>query len=323
MDRHDAKPRRPSLMAGAEPQCPAPGARPARILADLTPAAAPRRSRRPVHGRAVLIGGLGLIALAAVGWTLIGSGNDLEPPPSEALPAITEQAAVDPSTATLVDAAPSDGAAIANPFENESGPQGASPDPAPATADAATGEARTYVIAKSAVTANPFSSVNEMPARGKPGASVPGGPAPASVAPKQARPRATPTPQSTPVTSRAPAPPRAAGGEAGLLQTLMDNIQQPVAPARDTQAMDRLARRLDRTPMPEPAPGVVAGSAAATATTSAHSSPTPTAGTTAPEKQSLRELLSQCPASTTIQGQRCRRQMCGQAGVEPYRCMRL
>lgn len=307
MDRHDAKPRRPSLMAGAEPQRPASGAQPARILTDLTPAPAPRRSRRSRHGRAALIGGLGLIALAAVGWALMGTGNDIQPPPSEGVPAITQQAAVDPSTATLVDTAPSEGAAIANPFEGESEAQGAPPGTLPAeTAAVVPGAAPS---AEPAVTPNPFNSINEGPVRGKPGAGAQGVPTAVATAPRRA-PHRTAAATLQPAAANRSAPMVAPVREAGLLQTLLDNIQQPAEPARDTQAMDRLARRLDRAPMPAPAPAVGAAAAA----------PATTTGGTAPGKPSSRALQEQCPATDSVRGQQCRRRMCERAGVEPHLC---
>lgn len=348
MDRHDAKPRRPSLMAGAEPQHPAPGVQPARILADLPPAPAPRRPRRPRHVRAVLIGGLGLLAVAAVGWALVGSGNDIEPPPMAATSAVTEPPAPDPSTATLVDAPSTDGAGVANPFDSEDVAQ-ASLDTA--STDSTAPVAGPAVPVEPAATPNPFSSIDAPSAHHRPGAAPPR-PMPATEAAPKRVARPTVTAQSTPAASR-PASPRTAGREAGLLQTLMDNIQQPGEPARDTRAMDRLARRLDRTPMPESAPTVVATAAAparassttakpapspaanatdAAATTpiaaaavpaaSARGSATAAAGGAAQQKLSLRALLDQCPASNSAQSQRCRRQMCARAGVDPRRCAR-
>ena len=56
--------------------------------------------------------------------------------------------------------------------------------------------------------------------------------------------------------------------------------------------------------------------------TAARSPAAGTAPAAAPQKQSLAAMLEQCPTSSSVQGQRCRRQMCERAGVNPRRCAR-
>lgn len=344
MDRHDAKPRRPSLMAGAEPQRSAPGQPPARILADMEPAPVRRRARRSKHLRAALVGGLGLLAATALGWALVH--RDGEPETTDAVAAPVAQVDVPeaPSTATLVEAAPAS-APVANPFAGDAGSDDASVE-GPAV-DAAAVAVVPPAPTGATATGNPFSAMEATPQRASPKATPAGAPArasrPATVA------SAAPVPASAPGARVAPS--RSGASEAGLLQTLMDNIQQPSAPARDTKAMDRLARRLDRAPMPEsapatgtivatapaaaakpaPAPGVAAPDGGAdpavspgspARSTAARSTATGTAPAAAPQKQSLAAMLELCPTSSSVQGQRCRRQMCERAGVNPRRCAR-
>ena len=312
MDRHDAKPRRPSLMAGAEPQRSAPGQPPARILADMEPAPVRRRARRSKHLRAALVGGLGLLAATALGWALVH--RDGEPETTDAVAAPVAQVPEAPSTATLVEAAPAS-APVANPFAGDAGSDDASVQ-VPAV-DAAAVAVVPPAPTGATATGNPFSAMEATPQRASPKATPAGAPArasrPATVA------SAAPVPASAPGARVAPS--RSGASEAGLLQTLMDNIQQPSAPARDTKAMDRLARRLDRAPMPESAPAT--GTIVATAPAAAARSTTAgTAPAAAPQKQSLAAMLEQCPTSSSVQGQRCRRRMCERAGVNPRRCAR-
>lgn len=349
MDRHDAKPRRPSLMAGAEAQRPAPGQPPARILADMDPTPATRKPRRPTRLRAALVAGMGLLAIAAVGWALVTPGDGDAVLATPVAPRAVVDVPAEPSTATLVEAPATINAPVSNPFESGAASAEAAVD-APAVAALADAAAATAAAARPSPppteTINPFSAMQATPARPAPLVGAPR-PAPAGATrPAAAGPTA-------PATPRGAAP--QASKEPGLLQTLMDNIQQPSEPARDTRGMDRLARRLDRAPMPEASAAgaaVVASAAvparkrAPTAARAPAAVPTPALGTSngtraaapvaapapatqtgtspasTPEKQSLRAMLDRCPVSTSVQGQRCRRQMCERAGVDARRCLR-
>lgn len=347
MDRHDAKPRRPSLMAGAEPQQPAAGPQPARILADPQTTPARRRARGPAHLRAGVFAGLAALALVAVGWSVVSS-RSAETDRLASAPQSSAAPMVGPSGATLIDDAPAD-PPLHNPFA------GSPEDPSPVDVDGAmagvasatgttTGPAEgTPAVATSnaRIAANPFNAVEDAPSPATGARRV----GLATPQPARAKPAAAPSRSASARVSGSSG--RAGGPEPGLLETLMDNIQQPTDPARDTRAMDRLARRLDRAPMPEPdaRPAVVVASAspvkatavpAASASVSAAASNPGSApltgpaaaslpagaGSKAPSRQSLRAMLDQCPSSPSAQGQRCRRQMCQRAGVDARVCLR-
>jgi hypothetical protein len=298
----------------------------------MNPAPATRKPRPSTHLRAALVAGMGLLALAAVGWALVTADGDgaFEERPDASM-AVVEDTPSGPSTATLVETPPQPSAPANNPFESSSVPEAAEPADAATDPVAATLAAAANATAAPAASANPFSAM-QTPARG-PG-NVRTAPAPAAVAP---RPTATAKPPVASAPRAAPPPPPAR--EAGLLQTLMDNIQQPPVPERDTRAMDRLARQLDRAPMPETsAAGATVASVASppskpsttVAAVDAGAGPAPIATparavptTVAPqEKQTLRAMLDRCPSAGSPQGQRCRRQMCARAGVEPRLCTR-
>lgn len=305
MDRHDAKPRRPSLMAGAEAQRPAPGQPPARILTDLEHQPAARQPRRSTHVRAALVAGMGLLAIATLGWALLASDGDMPLAEDAAAPtAVVEDAPSAPSapsTATLVDEAPRPSATAPadNPFETGTRPvlaDSADPDADPV---AATLAAAANAAAASTANANPFSAMEAPPRATGAGRTA----ASARVAP---RPTATGRNPAAPAARTASAPP---AREAGLLQTLMENIQQPAEPARDTRAMDRLARRLDRAPMTASAP---AASPRAEA---------PASGKPAPmSPAAVRAELDRCPTGNNLRADWCRRRVCKRAGLDPWAC---
>lgn len=302
MYRHDAKPRRPSLMAGAEAQRPAPGQPPARILTDLGHQPAARQPRRSTHVRAALAAGMGLLAIATLGWALLAPDGDVPFVEAAAAPtAVVEDAPSAPSTATLVDEAPRPSATATadNPFEVSTRPvlaDYADPDADPG---AATLAAAANAAAASTASANPFSAMEAPPRAAGAGRTA----ASARVAP---RPTTTGRNPAAPAARTASAPP---AKEAGLLQTLMENIQQPAEPARDTRAMDRLARRLDRAPMTASAPAVSPGAEAPASAEPAPISPT-----------AVRAELDRCPTGNNLRADWCRRRVCKRAGLDPWAC---
>lgn len=322
MDRHDAKPRRPSLLAGAESQQPVPGAQPARILADMPPTPEPRRPRRSSRMRAAVVAGLGLLAVTAVGWTLLAGG---EPAGADDHEVAAVTMAADPATladpassATLVDMAPTGPAAVSNPFEHEA----AAVETRPAAGDLSGPASIVAAPAPAAVAANPFAAVEPV-AHGAGTAAAPRT-ASTQTARPAARSAARPGTTAKPRTKAAPtAPARAKAEDADLLQTLMVNIQQPAEPARDTQGMDRLARRLDRAPMaakaPAPAPRTEPSAPAKPVEKPAAA---PAAKSTAATSSSatLRAELEQCPTGNGARANGCRRRVCRRAGVDPWAC---
>lgn len=289
-------------MAGAEAQRPAPGQPPARILADMDPTPATCKPRRSTHLRAALMAGMGLLALGAVGWALVtADGDDALVESADAPMAMVEDTPSGPSTATLVETAPQPITPADNPFERSVVPDAAEPAEAATDPVAATLAAAANATAAPAASANPFSAM-QAPARG-----------PANVRPASASAPVAPRPTATakpPVASapRAATPPQPAK-EAGLLQTLMDNIQQPAEPVRDTRGMDRLAKRLDRTPMTTSTP---VGSTRAEA---------PATGKPAPlSPAEVRAELDRCPIGSNLRAEWCRRRVCKRAGLDPWAC---
>lgn len=324
MDRHDAKPRRPSLLADVESQRPTPGSQPARILADMERPTTRLRGRGTRSGRAWLIGGAGVALLALIAAWLGGSGTPGDAPVASALAETAPSEAVPAATATIVDesaAAPSD-----NPFEMATATAtggAAALVPAPATAPADGG---------ATASDNPFASLD---ASGAPRARVRAASAPAAAdAPRPASDgRTAPTTATT--AARKPARADARRSEPDLLDTLMGNIQQTSTrelPVRDTRGMDRLVREATATspsasravpltpaatsaPTPptatQPAAAATAGVAKA-----AHAS----AGPAISERQ-LRNLLDQCP-TVSARAVPCRRSICRQYAPDDKRCMR-
>lgn len=290
MDRHDAKPRRPSLLAGADTQRPAPGPPAARILADAAPVPARRRSRRPRHLRAALASTLALASVGALAWAIVMRDAPVARAPESAQVARAGAAQAESSPAMLVEMPSAPRGPVLNPFDE---PPSRSAAPAPVVSvPIPPSEAQS----RTTQAANPFRDIDTV------ATPIPEPRKPTDrVAPASASPRASASAQA-----RRASPPVAAS-EPDLLQALMDNIQAPPAPVRDTAAMDRLARQLDRTPM-----HAVAAETGAPATPSAASAP----------PQSLGALLEQCPAASQLQGQRCRRQLCERAGLDPRRCTR-
>ncbi|KGM53377.1 hypothetical protein N800_06415, partial [Lysobacter daejeonensis GH1-9] len=151
-------------MAGAEAQRPAPGQPPARILADPEPTPATRKSRRSAHLRAAVVAGMGLLALAAVGWTLVTPGDDGPRPAMPAVPAVVMDAPTEPSTATLVDTPAAASAPVSNPFESGTAPPEAAVD-APAAAAVVDTAAAARASSPPATTINPFNAMQATPSR--------------------------------------------------------------------------------------------------------------------------------------------------------------
>jgi hypothetical protein len=245
-----------------------------------------------------------------VGWALVGPDNDADVAAVARAPRALEQAPTEPSTATLVESAPVADAPVTNPFEGTAGADAdadAMADVAPQVGESAGVVGATAAVASTTapgvpkVATNPFNTMGNAPQRAP---AVAAAPRSVPVAPGP-----TPSVKAT-ATAPRPAAPRKAG-EPDLLQTLMQNIQQTPEPPRDTQSMDRLARRLDRAPMP-----------ASTEANAAPGTVVATAAKAPAEKQSLRAMLDQCPSTSNTQARQCRKQMCQRAGVDPRHCVR-
>ncbi|WP_144812112.1 hypothetical protein [Aerolutibacter ruishenii] len=177
----------------------------------------------------MLVGGLCVLGVATLGWMLAPPQADaVAPAPSATVATISASTAPDAvsDTATLLDASAGSVTAVANPF----GPP----------ADAPTESTQTVVASAS----NPFSALEPAPHEETHPAAT------AAVAAVSAPSRGTATATATAKTTAAPGTPTRVAPEPDLLQALMQNIRQPAEPVRDTRAMDRLARRLDRQPMP-------------------------------------------------------------------------
>lgn len=220
MERQDAKPRRPSLMAGGTQ--PPPAASPARILAEMEgPATAAPRSPSGRPRRWLLAVAAAGIALGAIAWLWPatpsgGIANRGDSPAQAPSAAATDPAA---TAATIID----------EPLPAATSGTGESAPAMPTAAADAPGQAP--VIAPS-----PFAAV---------------------AAARQAAPRSTDNPFDgagpPPRQERKRPAPAAAGnapaaGNSGpeLLATLLRNIHSEPAPASGESELDQLVGRLDK-----------------------------------------------------------------------------
>jgi len=210
VDRQDAKPRRPSLLAEGANRC---AARPARTLADLENHSAGRRRAAPGSGRARWwLTAAGVLAVAASGW--LGSNHAtqflrieaLEPDAARPVAGISAEPAIAPSAAAF--------AAIVD-------------EPPPAAAMAAPKDAAPGARGDAA---NPFASAARTP-----------------VDPAHAPPAARGGGRVTPAPDRGERPiaPAPRAGEPDLLASLLRNIhRQEAAASRDPDALDALIQQV-------------------------------------------------------------------------------
>lgn len=290
MDRHDAKPRRPSLLAGAPVDAAsAEAARPssARILADMQPAAA-ARNPAPTRRRAWLaVAGVVVLAAVAGSW-MLGDADRPQPRPAVQSAVLVERSDnAMPMAATIIEE-PGPGAATA------AGAATANADP-----DAATGTVAEASVAESDT---PFAIIS--------------GPA-ATARPAPALSNDNPFATTTAVATSAPAKrPRARAtasrtktDEPDLLAVLLGNIRAgDEGKARDVEGLDALIRSMqteqDRTATRSPS--------GAAATDQANGRPLRT------RSEQIQSNLRECPPPNTAKGIKCRQAICAvYAGRDP------
>lgn len=253
MDRQDAKPSRPSLIADQRPAAAA--AAPARILADMEnrkPAAASPVARSP---RMWLWVAAGVVAVAVLGWWALAP--DAAPARVASVATVADVADEPlPGAARIVDAAP------ANP---------AMPQMEPVSAAASQGGDPLAMLGASDETpaADPFAAVVTSDSEPAPAAR----PAPAR---RPARPKPAPA---------------AGSGESDLLSTLLQNIESSKqTAAADAASLDELVRQL----RDEDAPS------------------------TRRRSEQIQSNLRDCPAPNTVEGLKCRQEICAvYAGRDP------
>lgn len=279
MDRQDAKPRRPSLMAGT----PRPGTAdpsPARILSDMDggkPASA-AVSSFPIRKPLILAAAVaGLIAM--VWWSQSGSHRTGSPLASVAGTAGTASAHVAPDAgsgaATIIDEPSSlrDSAAFAPGAQGSS--EGSGEDDPLASPFTTPGKAIAAAATPRADGSNPFTP---SPAAGKRSAA-------ASASAGAAR------------SGNAKA--RGSAGEPDLMATLLGNIKtQDAAPA---SGLDSLIRKMES----DDAALVASNQSAST-----RGQPT--------RSQQIQSNLRECPPANTAKGLKCRQEICKvYAGRDP------
>lgn len=281
MDRQDAKPRRPSLMAGASrPETS--GSSPARILADMDgtqpDSAAPRTlpNHRLLILAAVLVGLLGM-----VWWWQSGRNSTVIPP----LTATT--GAID---APATDAVSGSGGGAATIIDEPSPASGATALAAGDTKTAGTGNTDADPLA------SPFASADPAPASDAPDAGNPFIPAASPSTRTAAAPVAPPAAR----TGKAKARGSSTGKERDLMATLLGNIKpqksQPAASELDSliQTMETSGAKTVATRQP--------ASAAAQPSRS----------------QQIQSNLRECPPANTAKGLKCRQEICAvYAGRDP------
>ena len=313
MDRQDAKPSRPSLLAAAETR-PAPSSAPGRILADMQNLKPRRRRAAGARLRLVVLAA----ALAAAGglWWLGMPGSDPSAGASvaAATPADTPMGvqaivaphddAPAPSAAVIVDEASSagispNGSALSSLHAD---PTGDSHNP---FASAPVGVPE---VARAAVAAKPSRMVERVPAT--------------------VNPARTATRIKSPA---APAPAPARATEPDLLATLLGNINRaspaagaaaPLSPdaplpalkrarrGSDPDALDALVRQVRERDVAAQVAGVAAVGAAGGSSGKSATADTPSAD--------LQARLRQCPRANTTAGLQCRQRVCAKvAGSDP------
>lgn len=281
MDRQDAKPRRPSLMAGASrPETSGPS--PARILADMDgtqPAsAAPRTlpNHRLLILAAVLVGLLGM-----VWWWQSGRNSAVIPP----LTATT--GAID---APATDAVPGSGGGAATIIDEPSPASGATALAAGDTETAGPGNTDADPLA------SPFASANPAPASDAPDA---GNPFPAASA--STRTVAAPTASPAARAGKAKARGSSTGKERDLMATLLGNIKPQKSQPAASQ-LDSLIQTMETNE----------------AKTVATASQPVSAATQPSRSQQIQSNLRECPPANTAKGLKCRQEICAvYAGRDP------
>lgn len=281
MDRQDAKPRRPSLMAGApSPVASAPS--PARILADMDGGQpAPLRARPLSKQRSLTLAAVVIGLLGSVLWWQSGSGNAADPGP--------------PGTAGIVDVRP--GEAFAS---SHAGAATIIDEPSPAADRAFAAGAENAGAGPDPNDTDPLASPFAKPgpapaasASGSPDHANPFSPAHAATAPGPAA-RAAPHAAARPGKAKT-----RNGNEPDLMATLLGNIKaQEGTPA---SGLDSLIRKMETEQTP-----VVARSDPAAA--AHHRS----------RSQQIQNNLRECPPANTAKGLKCRQAICAvYAGRDP------
>lgn len=281
MNRQDARPSRPSLLAGAPGQ-PVPAASSARILADMeTRPPGGNASARALRRRWWLLGGV--VVLAALGVTLLrptdgGTAGDFHALHAARIGDIAGDLA--PVAATIVD----DLAPI---------PARESPAHEPSGGAERGGGGGPFGLLAAAAPAP--TAVGDPPASGRPAVAT----APPSRSNPFAPDSAIPAPAAGAASARR-APAATAPGEPALMSTLLRNIRAEDGRSAQTSELDGLVRDLE------------SGKRAAVAS---DASP---AGVPRTRSQQIQRNLRECPPPNTAAGLKCRQAICAvYAGRDP------
>lgn len=298
MDRQDAKPHRPSLLAAAAIR-PTPAAAPGRILADMDNLKSRPRGRKPGGWRLPLLALL-LLTVAAAGAYWRFNAPTFKPYEAAAYRAAPEDSAGD-ATATAISAPTDAPAPEAAMIVSDTDAPGA-PAAEPAAANA-----RPAPVAA----VNPFATTAPT-AAAVPGASV----AMAPAAPPRASLRTTRLRAAAPTPGNPAAIPPRSRSEPDLLATLLGNIKRanrgdaratPVGQNAPFAALERPRRGSDQDALDALVRQVRDRDSAAAK--SARAAPSPA--------EQVQAQLRQCPRANTTAGLRCRQRICAKSTGDP------